>query len=175
MSVLYCACPSMKCCSQHEPFRSAPSAFDPERKDRIWGERKMRIDYQRGWWNGLQRDVYSTRSVTYGCEGSQFSHGGPNEMNIYIDTPTDRDTDTQTETHTGRETDIQTEKHTYLSAWPLRGRWWPREWTTPRRYTSLTRWRWSSARRWFRLEGDFPHGSVPRPHAATWRRASVTL
>ena len=35
-------------------FRNAQSAFNPERKGRNLGERKKRIDYQRGWWNGLQ-------------------------------------------------------------------------------------------------------------------------
>ena len=44
----------IKCFSQHEPFKSAPSVFNSGRKDRFWGERKMRIDCQRVWWSKLQ-------------------------------------------------------------------------------------------------------------------------
>lgn len=51
-------------CSQHEPFRSALSAFKPECKGRIPGERKTRLDYQRGGWDGLEKEV-SNSTVGY--------------------------------------------------------------------------------------------------------------
>jgi len=36
-----------------------PSARNLSRKGRVCGERKMRNNYQKGWWSGLEGEVYS--------------------------------------------------------------------------------------------------------------------
>lgn len=41
----------------------------------------MRIDYGRGWWSGLQAEVYSTYRGTYGSKGSRLSYSCPEAEN----------------------------------------------------------------------------------------------
>jgi len=40
----------------------------------------MKIDYQSGWWNGLQRKSVPQR-LNNGCKGSPLSHRGPDTGN----------------------------------------------------------------------------------------------
>jgi len=65
---LFCICPFIKRVSQHEPFRSALSLFNPERKKgfEVRENEDIRkigaVRSTRGWWSRLQGAVYSTKS-----------------------------------------------------------------------------------------------------------------
>src|ERR1043165_5132482 len=57
---LYCIWLFIKRFSQQKPFRSAPSASNPEGKGRILVLKMTRRDYQKGWRSGLVEEVHST-------------------------------------------------------------------------------------------------------------------